>query len=379
MHKSLFTLACIAWLAVIGRPSMCAGQTPRGAFPKAWISLEYLNLWTRPAPVAFPLVTTGDAAGLGRLGAPGTHVLLGDEPLGTGPFPGFRATLGGWFGDCEIVGLEISGFATGVRAAHFQAASDAVGNPLLAIPFADVTSGTPQESSLVIAQPGVRRGLISADDASIFGGIEADGLLKLGFLPPDPNRQWAAVGGLRFITLHEQFQLSSVTTDMAGVSQNRDDLVAALDSFLGAEFGLRGSRRFNRLTLELTGKAAFGSTWQAQSFYGQSNAPFAPPLGFGGFFTEPSNTSLAPLQRVYSVVPSARFRIGYDLSQHLRLTASYEGLLWTHIVRPSNELDREINLSQTTGPLVGPARPTAQSRQSDFWAQGFSVGLQVNY
>jgi len=49
------------------------------------------------------------------------------------------------------------------------------------------------------------------------------------------------------------------------------------------------------------------------------------------------------------------------------------------MMRPSDQLDRQINLSQLNGPLVGAARPAVLSNHTDFWAQGFTVGLQFNY
>lgn len=378
MRKSIFTLICLAWLGAMGGFPAFAGEAPPGAYPRAWGSLEYLNLWTPSAPLPFPLVTTGDAAGMGILGSPSTRVVMGDEPLAMGCFPGFRATVGGWFSDYDNLGAEISGFATGVRVAHFQAASDSFGSPLLAVPFANVTSGAPQESSLVIAQPGVRRGRISANDASIFGGFEVDGLINLPSFRSGADRSVSAICGVRFISLTERFQFSSVTIDTTGFLQGHNDFFMAQNDFVGVEFGLRGARRFKRLTFEMTGKTAFGTTWQGQSISSQSG-PFLSLQPNAGFFTQPSNSGAAPAQNSFSVVPAARFRVGYDLTRRLRLTLSYEGLLWTHVIRPSNQLDREINLSQTVGPLVGVARPAAQHRQSDFWAQGFTAGLQLNY
>lgn len=61
------------------------------------------------------------------------------------------------------------------------------------------------------------------------------------------------------------------------------------------------------------------------------------------------------------------------------LSVQYEAFLWTRMMRPSDQLDRQINLSQLNGPLVGAARPAVLSNHTDFWAQGFTVGLQFNY
>lgn len=382
MRIGVFTIACLLLSASFGAQSHAAGPT-EGVDPTVWGSLEYVNLWTSAPTLPFPLVTTGDAAGAGHLGAPGTRVLLGDGPLSIGSFPAGRFTIGAWFGFDENYGAEFTTLATGVRAAHFQAAGDAAGNPLLAIPFSDVTSGTPQESSLVISQPGVRHGNISIDDANSFFSADLDGLIELSdYLPGDMFRT-TLIAGLRTMSFKERFQLDSLTTDMSGFSLGHNDIIMDQDSFFGADFGLRASRRFKRFTIEATGKAAIGETWATQWVTSQNGLPFFyPRMNFSaheGFFTQPTNISYNYANRAFSVVPAARLRLGYDLTDHIRLTASYEAFLWTQIMRPSDQLDRQINLSQTYGPLVGVARPTLPNRHTDFWAQGFTVGVQFNY
>lgn len=354
-----------------------------GVDPVRWASLEYVNLWTSAPTLRFPLVTTGDAAGAGRLGAPGTRVLLGDGPLAMGSFPSGRLTLGGWFDDDENLGAEFSVLFSGVRAAHFQAASDSAGAPLLAIPFSDVTGATPQESSLVISQPGVRQGNISADDANAFFSMELDGLVELSDLLPGDAYRTTLVGGLRFLTFKERFQLDSASSDLSGLSSTTNDIFMDKDYFSGGDFGLRTSRRFKRFTVELTAKTAIGVTQQYQYITSQHGLAFYPTRvdysARDGLFSQGTNISYFYPHYAFSVVPSARLRLGYDLTQHLRLTLSYEAFLWTRVMRPSDQIDRQINLSQLSGPLAGAARPAVLSNRTDFWAQGFSVGLQYNY
>jgi hypothetical protein len=383
MRIGVLAIACCVLSVAAGARDSRAGAPTQGVDPRIWTRFEYVNLWTPGPPLPFPLVTTGDAAGAGHLGAPGTRVLLGDGPLSVGSFPAGRFTIGAWFGFDENFGAEFTTLATGVRAAHYQAASDAAGNPLLAIPFSDVTSGTPTESSLVISQPGVRHGNISINDANAFFSADLDGLVELSdYLPGDMFRT-TLLAGIRTMYFAERFQLDSVTTDLSGFSLGHNDIILDQDTFFGADFGLRGSRRFKRFTIELTGKAAIGQTWQVQYVTSQSGLAFVyPRLNSSvrqGFFTQPTNIGYTYPHRVFSVVPAARLRLGYDLTDRIRLTASYEAFLWTQLMRPSDQLDRQINLSQTYGPLVGVARPTLPNRHTDFWAQGFTVGLQFNY
>jgi|GEM_PF-3297282 len=383
MRNSTLTLACMAIAAAFAGRAANAADATRGVDPTKWGSIEYLNLWTPGPPLPFPLVTTGDAAGAGHLGASSTRVLLGSGPMSIGSFPAGRVTAGAWFDDDENFGGEFTAFFTGLRAAHFQAAGNASGGPLLAIPFVDVSGTAPQESSLVISQPGVRSGRISADDANIFGGLDLHGLINLSdFLPNDHNRL-ALLAGLRTLFFKERFQFDSVTTDMSGLTLGHNDIFMDQDNFFGGDLGLRGSRRFQRFSVELTGKAAIGVTTQTQYVTSQGSLPFFPArMDFAardGLFTQPTNISYTFPHRTFSVVPAARLRLGYDLTDHIRLTVSYEAFLWTRMMRPSGQLDRELNLSQTFGPLAGAARPTLQSSHTDFWAQGFTAGLQFNY
>ena len=58
----------------------------------------------------------------------------------------------------------------------------------------------------------------------------------------------------------------------------------------------------------------------------------------------------------------------------------------SNVVRPGNQINRDINWTQTTAytedpnaKLVGPAQPQFQYNDSSFWAQGINVGLAVRF
>ncbi|HET7719587.1 MAG TPA: BBP7 family outer membrane beta-barrel protein, partial [Acidimicrobiales bacterium] len=64
--------------------------------------------------------------------------------------------------------------------------------------------------------------------------------------------------------------------------------------------------------------------------------------------------------------------------------AGYTVLYWSSVVRPGDQVDLLVNASQIpsnllpTG-LVGPARPAVLFRDTDFWAQGVNLSLEVRY
>ena len=80
------------------------------------------------------------------------------------------------------------------------------------------------------------------------------------------------------------------------------------------------------------------------------------------------------------MAPELAANVSYQVDNHLRIFAGYSLLYWTGLVRPGGAIDSTINATQQGGlPLVGPARPQAQFNTTDYWAQGFNVGLAYNF
>jgi hypothetical protein len=349
--------------------------------PTTWFRLEYVNFWTSHASLAAPLVTTGDATGLGRLGSPETRTLIGPGSLPASVFPAMKLTIGGWLYD-DFLGGELSMFGTVLRATHASTSSNATSGPLLAIPFADVTLGTAQQSSLVVAQPGVSSGRAWIDDAVEFSGFDAAALVSLNEHILNPNASLTLLGGIKALSFRERFKFSSGTDFLSGQSQSHNDIFLANDSFAGVDLGVRGGFRVRRLTIEATGRTAIGASMTTLYIGAQDSMTMAysriQTVPGEGLFAQPTNVGRW-YRQTFSVVPSAQLRVGYDLTSHLRLTIGYEAFFWTHMLRAPNQLDPSINLDRAVGLMAGPPRPAPLSNYTNFWAQGFTAGAQLNY
>jgi hypothetical protein len=60
----------------------------------------------------------------------------------------------------------------------------------------------------------------------------------------------------------------------------------------------------------------------------------------------------------------------------------YSLIYWSRVVRPGDQIDLDVNpdyLPPATTPVTGPARPRFVFRESDFWAQGLSVGGDLRW
>lgn len=85
------------------------------------------------------------------------------------------------------------------------------------------------------------------------------------------------------------------------------------------------------------------------------------------------------------MVPEATLNLGANVTRNLTAFVGYNFLYANHVLRPGNQIDRQVNPDQvpgfggTTGVFAGPARPQPLLNDSDFWAQGINFGLLLRY
>jgi len=105
----------------------------------------------------------------------------------------------------------------------------------------------------------------------------------------------------------------------------------------------------------------------------------APEVFVGGLLAAQSNIGQYSRTR-FSVVPDAALNIGYQFTPTFRGYLGYSFLYWSNVVRPGQQIDRNVNLAFI--PNTPPAPPSSQVRpavlcqETDFWAQGLNFGLE---
>ena len=83
-------------------------------------------------------------------------------------------------------------------------------------------------------------------------------------------------------------------------------------------------------------------------------------------------------------VPEASINLYFQLTDHLKVFAGYTFLYWSHIARPGDQVDINVNpnlvpTSMTFGAAGGPARPAFTFHSTDFFAHGVNFGLELRY
>jgi hypothetical protein len=418
-------------------PSAGKQEKPRsvamdGSVPPIWTpapesrfyaGVEYLQWWVKDAPLSVPLVSTGPigsthhgflttGSGSPTVNSGDTTILYG-SPYGIAkggntsqPFPGFagtRVTFGYSLGNDHRVALEASGFALQQQSAGYAAYSDATGSPIINIPVYNTISYTPggrpgglppNEDGLPASLPsdpkrfdgnaGVFMGGVKISNSLQLWGAEATGVISLY---RSPSWEVSGLVGARYLDLSETFQLDYESKGVSG--QYKTSIGAANDTFdtrnqfVGATLGLRGRYATGRLSVDLSGRVALGVSHQIEdvtggfwsSFLGKSST------GHEGVFAQPANEGRSSMNS-FAVVPDAQIKIGYALTPRLRATIGYDFLYYSSVLRPGDQISHYVPKGQTFqqgGTTDSTTSPARYSATTDFFAHGFTVGLEYRF
>jgi hypothetical protein len=378
------------WLAPGGAGPGVAGREGQ----LFWVSGDYLLWWIKDSHLP-PLVTTGTAAGQGRLDRPGTAVLFGGD-LDHGEQSGGRFDIGLWLDDAQEWSLQADVLALGQRSVTFAATSEQF--PVLGRPFFDLTRQT--QAVEVIAFPGVAAGSVAATSTSRLWGLDVDGSKTLCC---NCSYKVDLLAGLRYLDLREDIALSEASTvnadvhtlpslaPRAGTSAMVSDAFAAGSRFLGGQLGVSGEVCQGPWVLTFLGKLALGGVKEEVAVAGAhqitrlatSTSPgHTGATQGGGFLAQPGDTGDFT-RKAFAAVPEVGITLGYQVADHVRLSAGYSFLYWSDVFRPEDRIEPVLSGTRSAAGLVagqtGAVHARAPLQSTDFWAQGLSVGLEFRY
>lgn len=360
-------------------PSSDLSYKPDPGPAAGWFAAEVLA-WKVTGQNLPPLVTASPAgtplARAGVLGASGTRVLVGGDDL-DGLRGGYRLSAGVPLG--SGLGLEAAFFTLGTESADRPFGS--AGDPVLARPFLDATTGTP--SSRLVGFPGLVAGAVGVHSDSHLWGFEGNGRRNL--LGADGLTLDALVG-YRFVRLTDTLTIQEVDTLAvpAGAVLAFNDDFRSYNTFHGGQVGLAGRADCGAWSVAGVAKVAVGNMHQEVRIAGRSavaaDGGSAGTPGPGGFLALGSNAGTYSRDRV-AVVPEVGLTGGYQVARHLRVTAGYSALYLSNVVRAGEQIDPVINPALLPPALPGasPLRPAFTFRDTDAWVHGFNLGLEVRW
>lgn len=356
-----------AGAADCGQVVPCEDKTHRG---RVWASADFLYGATQGVWVP-PLVTLAAPGSpfptAGALGTPSPILFGGRRDLNS-TRPGMQFRAGYWFDDSGTRGVDAGLIFLGGLSERFIGSSGP-GGVVLARPIVG-----PDGLSAGFPVAGERPGGIAASvDTRVIGGdVNYRRALRSG-----ECCRVDLLLGYRYLHLGDTADVwqSSVVPvanpALAGVSSVvlLRDSVRTRNHFHGPQVGLvTGCRLASGLTLELTTKLAMGVTVAEADVFGAAQFGFPVPVPAGLLA---GAAGLADTTSYFAVVPEAGLRVGYCLTDCLKVTAGYTFLYWSQVRRASEQIDLTID------PAIG--RPAFRDDTSDFWLQGWTLGLELRY
>lgn len=378
----------------------------------AWqASAEYLLWWAKGSQVP-PLLTTSPPPGANGVNGsvPGSTVLIAGEDLDDSSRQGARFGVVYWLDSCNLHGFDGRLFFTGQQdhtavvnslrpdgtdtnlfRPFFAPNSFVFGTTTLPGPFSERVTGT-----------GISSGSFTAAASSFFWGADVNYRDCL-FLNSNWDREWRVdmLVGFRYLHLDEDLTLTedfvrrsaspTFPDEVVGTRVVVVDQFATTNNFYGGQVGATTRYQRDKWSVDLRTTVALGVTHEELTIAGGQNR--APLLG-GGSFTAVGGllalpgTNIGRYQRdVLSVVPEIGINVGYQVTPKWRALCGYNFLYWNNLARPGDQIDTTVDVTRIprfVPPNVNiqptfPPRPAVLFQNTDFWAQGVSLGAEYRW
>lgn len=391
-----------------------------------WIEGDYLLWMTKKAPVPVPLVTTASLSDPipGALGQPGTKILLGDDQVDLKWRNGFRISLGGWTDNCRQYGVE-GNFLMLPAKSHRQSVhtSGQPGSLNVAVPIFDVTglwglNGVPGETVFILPGPLFGPGFEGTFSLKLSNRVLGSELNALINCISSCKSRVDLIGGIRWVQLEESLSFIGQTAALPNAPfatgfYNFKDSFKTDNHFFGPQVGLKVDYCLDKWLFKGFAKVALGCMDQTVRIKGKSQTSngnlfyetinTAHEVLPGGVFAQPTNRGTHHRDQ-FGVLFETGFNITYQFTHCFGIGVGYNFLWLNGVLRPGKQIDRKINPTRTAlaqasresvgvGPDVpvpfgvpaaaplsrGPDRPKFNAHSTNFWAQGLTVNMNLDF
>jgi hypothetical protein len=389
-----FTVTAEATPTVLGPDPRDLEPTPR-----FWASGEFLLQWMKGIPVLEPVVTSSNVdpfVNPGVLGRQGTLVLFGGDNIHFDMHSGVRLSAGAsldafrkWAVDANIVWFDERQQSSGF-------ASNLAGSPVISRPIVD--PATNLEGVFLVAFPDNFAGRIVIDAHQEFWGTETNLIRNIVQAP------WGGVdvfGGVRYAELEEDMSISDASLILPNSSQGgrflgtivgpgnvlgKNDTFETRNQFYGGQLGIKAEIRRGNWFFYSKTKLALGNTQQVVNINGSSTLTpvVGTPITVPGGLLAVGQVIGRQQHNDLGFIPEVNLNVGYQFSEGIRVYVGYDFMYWSSVVRPGEQIDRNINRSFVPtseffgGPTI-PNEPILLFRTSDFWLQGVNFGVAVRF
>jgi hypothetical protein len=234
-------------------------------------------------------------------------------------------------------------------------------------------------------------GTVSISDPTRIYGFELNGLCNL-LCDPCRGLRLDLIYGFRQLSFDEDLDITEnlALQDGSGERIIVRDNFGTRNQFYGGQLGIRGEKSWGCFFINGSAKVALGDMHSEAMISGSTtdSLPGFPTITApGGLLAQASNSGYHAANS-FCVIPEAQVNVGLNVTRWLRTYVGYDYLYISQVARPGNLIDLSVNANQIPtfagGTLLPPtpgglARPAFQMNRTDFWAQGITFGVELNW
>ncbi len=338
-----------------------------------WARVDYLISWRRGTKT--PVLATTSTPGTpiedaGVLGLSSTSSLMGSNTLNDDSTPGIRIDFGRWIpgSDAAIGARFYSMFDAG--------SSHTFDDGIVTRPFFNVDANEAQ--SLPVNFPGSEAGSLTIDSTAKMIGTDvyvmrpwrSSGIARLNF-----------IAGYQFSRFDESVQISNNSTNLdgrnsipIGTQLEVTDSFRTKNVFHGGLLGLSSDIDGGDYTVSFLAKVGIGGVDHTIITSGQTiiTDPGGGSNTLDGLFVRQSNRGEFKRSR-FTAVPEFSVRYTKHLNDSLDFSLGYSIIYWGHAVQPGNQIDSNVDMTNTT------SQPTMPFEVDHYWAQSLNMGVTFRY
>ena len=100
----------------------------------------------------------------------------------------------------------------------------------------------------------------------------------------------------------------------------------------------------------------------------------------GGLLAQTSNIGTYS-QNEFAVVPELDVKLGYQMTEQLKVSLAFTAIYWSNVVRPGQQIDLDVHpdLLPPSPTFTSGSHPTFAFDTTDYWVQGLSFGGEYRW
>ncbi len=287
--------------------------------------------------------------------------------------------------------LEVSGFFLGERSIDFQEDFSTT----LVRPFFELNNR--QGSGFLVGAPNVATGSISGSSNAELWGVEANGWKTVFANAPGQSVRIDVMGGFRYLNFNSDLQINSQTVyqdnlpdiaELQPFAGNRIDVTDTFQTsngFFGPQVGFNMSYITSCFTASAIFKFGVGANFQELRISGSQLRTFSDgskSFSPAGVYALPSNIGTFDRTK-FGIVPEVNVKLAIPVSRRFTCFFGYTFMGWSEVIRPEEQIDPVIDITQIPNFPTGGASPTGLGRPAVpfndqfLFIHGLNAGVMV--